>query len=152
VIACLLNPTLYNQAAQQLSWKPGFENIIPFVDYAICSANFYPPGCYTREEVIVYLQKAGIPNIAITQGKKPIQYLTQGQTGFVDIPKINKESSAIDTLGAGDIFHGAFCYYILEASFITALEQSAKIASFSCQFFGTRRWMQEFQQQNILEC
>ncbi|HEY9796261.1 MAG TPA: PfkB family carbohydrate kinase, partial [Leptolyngbyaceae cyanobacterium] len=29
------------------SWKPGFEKVLPFVDYAICSANFYPPGCST---------------------------------------------------------------------------------------------------------
>ncbi|MEB3292405.1 MAG: PfkB family carbohydrate kinase, partial [Synechococcales bacterium] len=25
------------------SWKPGLEQVLPLVDYAICSANFYPP-------------------------------------------------------------------------------------------------------------
>ena len=52
------------------SWKPGFETILPFVDYAICSANFYPPGCTNSEEVITYLTAAGVPHIAITQGGK----------------------------------------------------------------------------------
>ena len=37
------------------SWKPGFEQILPFVDYAICSANFYPPNCHTEEDVFAYL-------------------------------------------------------------------------------------------------
>jgi sugar/nucleoside kinase (ribokinase family) len=120
------------------SWKPGFETILPFVDYAICSANFYPPGCSNRQDVLAYLTAMGIPHIAITQGEKPIQYLTSGVSSQLEIPKIN----AVDTLGAGDVFHGAFCHYILQQSFKDALISSAKIASTSCQFFGTRQWMQ----------
>lgn len=121
------------------SWKPGFEKLLPFVDYAICSANFYPPNCHTTEEVFTYLNQIGIPHIAITNGEKPIQYLSQNKINFLDFPKIQ----AADTLGAGDIFHGAFCNYVLQETFTTALEKSAKIAALSCQFFGTRRWMEE---------
>jgi sugar/nucleoside kinase (ribokinase family) len=120
------------------SWKPGFEKILPFVDYAICSANFYPPGCTTCEEVIAYLAAIGIPHIAITQGEKPIQYLSDGVLGELPVPQIN----AVDTMGAGDIFHGAFCHYILEQNFTNALTAATKIASRSCEFFGTRRWME----------
>jgi sugar/nucleoside kinase (ribokinase family) len=120
------------------SWKPGFEKILPFVDYAICSANFYPPGCFTAQEVICHLATVGIPHIAITQGEKPIQYHSLGISGQLPVPQIN----AVDTMGAGDIFHGAFCHYILRQSFTDALAGAAKIASHSCQFFGTRRWMQ----------
>ncbi len=120
------------------SWKPGFEKILPFVDYAICSANFYPPGCSTSEEVIAYLAGVGIPHIAITQGEKPIQYFNRGVSGQIVVPQIN----AIDTMGAGDVFHGAFCHYILRQNFTDALEAATKIASHSCQFFGTRQWMQ----------
>jgi sugar/nucleoside kinase (ribokinase family) len=46
-------------------------------------------------------------------------------------------------MGAGDIFHGAFCHYILQESFPDAIASAAKIAAHSCQFFGTRRWMQQ---------
>jgi sugar/nucleoside kinase (ribokinase family) len=121
------------------SWKPGFDQLLPFVDYAICSANFHPPSCQTQEQVFTYLSKFGIPHIAITHGEKPIKYLIQetGASGFVDVPK----TTAVDTLGAGDIFHGAFCYYVLRENFLDALASAAKIAAFSCQFFGTRRWM-----------
>ncbi len=131
------------------SWKPGFEQLLPFVDYAICSANFYPPNCHTQEDVFAYLSQFGIPYIAITHGEKPIEYLTcmsankqeekwQKRTNnFLEVPK----TRVVDTLGAGDIFHGAFCHYILRHNFIDALSLAAKIAAFSCQFFGTRHWM-----------
>jgi sugar/nucleoside kinase (ribokinase family) len=122
------------------SWKPGFEQVLPYVDYAICSANFYPPGCENSAEVFAYLQQFSIPHIAITHGDKPIEYLCEGKTGTIDVPKIQ----AVDTLGAGDIFHGAFCHYILEESFTDALAQAAQVASGACQFFGTRRWMSSF--------
>ncbi len=118
------------------SWKPGLFQLLPFVDYAICSANFYPPGCNTRSEVMAYLRGLGIPQIAITNGERPIEYDWRGQQGFVEVPIIQ----AVDTLGAGDVFHGAFCHYILRASFPEALAAAARIAAKSCQFFGTRRW------------
>ncbi|MEB3180815.1 MAG: sugar kinase [Nostocaceae cyanobacterium] len=120
------------------SWKPGFEKLLPYVDFAICSANFYPPDCQNSTEVFAYLRQFDIPHIAITHGEQAIEYLTQGETGSVDVPKIQ----AVDTLGAGDIFHGAFCHYILRDNLTNALTAAAEVASDACKFFGTRRWMQ----------
>ena len=117
------------------SWKPGLEEVLPFVDYAICSANFQPPNCHNQGDVFTYLSQIGIPHIAITQGEKPIQYLTNSERGELGVPQIQP----VDTLGAGDIFHGAFCHYICHQDFIPALGAAAKIASHSCQFFGTRQ-------------
>ncbi|MTJ13653.1 sugar kinase [Anabaena sp. UHCC 0187] len=119
------------------SWKPGFIEILPFVDYAICSANFYPPNCHNQEDVFAYLQNFNIPHIAITQGENPILYLSCGNNGIINLPKIQP----VDTLGAGDIFHGAFCHYILSTSFIEALTLAGNTAAKACQYFGTRRWM-----------
>jgi sugar/nucleoside kinase (ribokinase family) len=116
------------------SWKPGFETILPFVDYAICSANFFPPHCQTEDEVFNYLTQFNIPHIAITHGENPITYKTVMKKGFIEIPKI----PVVDTLGAGDIFHGAFCHYILGNNFPQALQKAVNIASESCKFFGTR--------------
>jgi sugar/nucleoside kinase (ribokinase family) len=120
------------------SWKSGFERVLPFVDYAICSANFSPPNCNSTCEVFNYLSAAGIPHIAITRGENPIQYWSGGDYGSLEVPQIQ----AVDTLGAGDVFHGAFCHYILRGSFTDALVAAANVASDSCQFFGTRYWMQ----------
>ncbi|WP_377476619.1 MAG: PfkB family carbohydrate kinase [Microcoleus anatoxicus] len=119
------------------SWKPGLDEILPFIEWAICSDNFHPPNCYNPEEVFAYLSAAGIPNIAITRGEKPILYLNNGNYGSLEIPQIQ----ATDTLGAGDIFHGAFCHYILQKNFTDSLSAAAKIAGDSCQQFGTRSWI-----------
>jgi len=119
------------------SWKQGFEDILPNVDYAICSANFHPPNCKSSEQVFAYLSAFGIPYIAITHGEQPIQYLSNNKIYTIDVPTVK----IIDSLGAGDIFHGAFCHFILFKSFVEALAQASLIAAASCQAFGTRRWM-----------
>ncbi len=116
------------------SWKAETEGLLPFVDYAICSANFYPPGCQTPETVFDFLAMFNIPHIAITQGENPILYRSANHAGMIEVPAID----AVDTLGAGDIFHGAFCYAILQNDWIEALKFSAEMASQSCQQFGTR--------------
>lgn len=120
------------------SWKAGFEAVLSLADFVICSANFYPPGCSTSESVFQYLLDLGVQQIAITHGGQPIEYHDGLQGGQLEVPSI----SAVDTLGAGDIFHGAFCYYILQTDFVEALAQSAMVAAKSCQSFGTRRWLQ----------
>jgi sugar/nucleoside kinase (ribokinase family) len=130
------------------SWKPGFEKVLPYVDYAICSANFRPPGCHTLADVLAYLQAANIPNIAITQGERPIIYVEQSYVeqdrptepssqGEIPAPRI----TAVDTVGAGDIFHGAFCHFIRQTNFRAALHQASQVAARACQSFGTRQWM-----------
>jgi sugar/nucleoside kinase (ribokinase family) len=120
------------------SWKPGFERILSYVDYAICSANFRPPGCHTPTDVLAYLQATGIQKIAITRGEQPIIYAEHSVRGEIGVPKI----AAIDTVGAGDIFHGAFCHFILQSSFPKALHQASQVATRACQSFGTRQWME----------
>ncbi|MEM9537960.1 MAG: sugar kinase [Cyanobacteria bacterium P01_E01_bin.42] len=119
------------------SWKEGFDRVLPFVDYAICSANFYPPACQTAEEVAKYLAAFSIPHVAITNGSEGIQYWSDRDRGSISIPSV----TVVDTLGAGDIFHGAFCHYICTVDFIKALASAAKIATRACQFFGTRAWI-----------
>ena len=133
------------------SWKPGFESVLRHTDIAVCSANFYPPGCTTAEDVMQFLATLGIHHIAITQGDRPIRYKTGKETGLLQVPSVQ----AVDTLGAGDIFHGAFCHFLMtvmrekalrvsqlnKPHLITALTQSATLAAQSCQFFGTREWM-----------
>lgn len=121
------------------SWKPGLEKLLPYVDYAVCSANFYPPECSNTAEVFNLLRQHGVLHVAITRGEQPIQYLSLGERQTLPVSKIE----AVDTLGAGDIFHGAFCHFILQQDFPNALLSASKIASHSCQSFGTRSWMRE---------
>ena len=121
------------------SWKHGMDELLPFVDIAICSDAYRPPDCHNVDEVFEFLQARNIRRIAITRGASALRLVDHGKNGKVPVAKIRP----IDTLGAGDIFHGAFCYYASQAgtSFRDALAEAARIAGFSCQFSGTREWM-----------
>jgi sugar/nucleoside kinase (ribokinase family) len=120
------------------SWKPGFENVLLWTTYAICSENFLPPSCRSLEEVVLYLSQFGIPHVAVTGGGGAIAYLSKGDIGIIEVPRIH----VVDTLGAGDILHGAFCHFIGDMDFVEALKSASQIASHACQFFGTRSWME----------
>lgn len=120
------------------SWKEGMELLLPSVDIAICSENFAPPGITGPAPVLRYLRDRGIQHAAITRGEQPILYSSRDGEGAIPIGDVD----VVDTLGAGDIFHGAFCYYYAKsASFIAALESAARVATRSCQSLGTRSWM-----------
>ncbi|AFY71173.1 PfkB domain protein [Thalassoporum mexicanum PCC 7367] len=136
------------------SWKEGFEQVLKDCDYAICSSNFLPPGCFSEADVCEFLSQLGVRNMAITKGAALINYKSGDRRGEIAVPTVK----VIDTLGAGDIFHGAFCYYLAQQNlaapeldlaidsaqkFTIALKQASAIAARSCQFFGTRKWMQD---------
>ncbi len=120
------------------SWKPGLEKLLPFIDYMICSANFYPPACGNELEVVQYLhQHNPQAKIAITHGEFPITAYTPQSQFRVPCPL----TQTLDTLGAGDFFHGAFCAMILQKGFKESLKGAAQIASQSCQTIGPREWL-----------
>lgn len=53
-----------------------------------------------------------------------------------------------DTLGAGDVLHGALAYHLVGArptpeGFAEALRAAAVVASRACASFGTRAWLRE---------
>lgn len=127
------------------SWKPGFETVLALADYVVCSANFHPPGCKTAPETLSYLRELGVPHIAITHGAEPIEFISEGVSGRLPVAQIKP----VDTLGAGDIFHGAFCHYLLQSNFQDALAQAAQVAAYACQFFGTRSWLSKGKDEGI---
>lgn len=120
------------------SWKPGMDQLLDSVDTAVCSADFRPPGCTSEDAVIEYLRASGVRQIAITRGADPVRFVAGTSAGLVEVPQVD----VVDTAGAGDIFHGAFCYYASAGcDFAVALRDAARIAAKSCRFRGTREWM-----------
>lgn len=90
------------------SWKPGTENLLRLIDVAICSSDFLPPTCQREDDVIKFLKSHGIKQIAITKGDKPIRYVLNESIAEIPVPTV----FVVDTLGAGDVFHGAFCAFL----------------------------------------
>ena len=100
------------------SWKPGMENLLPFVDYAIVSADFH--GQLTGP-------------VAVSRGSLPVLL------GDVEIPV--PPVAVVDTVGAGDVLHGAALVALARgASFEEALRVAIPIASRSCSHPGAHAW------------
>lgn len=120
------------------SWKDGTEQLLKSVHTAICSADFLPPGCSSRDEVVEFLKNRGVANIAITNGAEAIHFVSGQSSGTIAVPQVE----VIDTMGAGDVFHGAYCFYLsIGRGFIESLAEAAKVAAESCRYAGTREWM-----------
>ncbi|NKY44575.1 PfkB family carbohydrate kinase [Nocardia cerradoensis] len=115
-------------------WKPEHAELLPLVDIAICSASFAPPGA---QDVFDHLHRIGVRAVAVTRGQQPIVYSANGFRGEIAVGDVD----GADTLGAGDILHGAFCaYHSRGHDFVDALTRAAAVATLSCRFFGTRAW------------
>lgn len=123
------------------SWKDGLDELLPFIDYAICSDDFVPPGTATINDIISYLKKKGVAHCAFSRGPDSIIAQIEGSLIDIPVPAVN----AVDTLGAGDILHGAFCHYIITHPFAESLQLAAHIASQSCRHYGTREWINYLQ-------
>jgi len=117
------------------SWKPGFDTVLPLATSVVACSTFRLPGQGTAVATAWALQRLGIPEVATTWGSQPIHW-HQGdeQHGTIPVPQVTVQ----DTLGAGDMFHGAFCHYRQHLDFPAALAAAAERASQSCQHFGTR--------------
>jgi len=124
------------------SWKDGTSALLKSVHTAICSTGFMPPGCSSQSEVIQFLKNSGVTNIAITNGSAPIEFVFGQSSGTVRVPEVD----VVDTMGAGDFLHGAYCHFAaMGRDFLDSLTQAAAIASESCRFAGTREWMKRIE-------
>lgn len=120
------------------SWKEGTKELLNSTDIVICSEHFYPPGTKTLQDVIEYMGDKKISKFAVTRGALPVIYFDNDTVKEIPVPEV----PAIDTLGAGDVFHGAFCYYYAKGlNFAKALEEAVIVAANSCKYFGTREWL-----------
>ena len=119
------------------SWKPNIENFLGRADIVIASEDFKDEAGHT-----VFDMKCNASHKAITRGEKLILYGENEISAEIPVEK----AEAIDTLGAGDVFHGAFCYGYFEKGYSCeeALKFAGKVASESVKYRGPREWMKHF--------
>ena len=120
------------------SWKPGTAELAPLLSVAICSERFAVPGLDADPESLFdWFAARDVPCIALTRGARPILGWERGRRFEIEVARIN----AADTLGAGDVLHGAFAYFCASGDgFEPALRRAAQIASLSCRSLGTQGW------------
>ena len=116
----------------------GFDRVLPNVDYLVGSAEF--PGNWTHDRdpfraLEIVQNEYGMRVAAMTLGAHGSLARADGRffysPGFV--------VDCVDTTGAGDVFHGAFCYAVLEGMQLAdALEFSNAMAALNCTRLGAR--------------
>lgn len=123
-------------------WKPHFPKLLESVDHALVSEGFRCPDGDSPEQVFSYLHRKGASHTAVTRGHQPILHSSGAEISALKVTQVE----AVDTLAAGDIFHGAYCFgfWGLGLSFTQALEFAAKVAGRSCREYGPRRWMKKW--------
>jgi sulfofructose kinase len=116
----------------------GLERVLALVDYLVASTEF--PERWTGESdpfraLEILETRFGMKAAAMTLGAYGALARVDGDyiysPGFV--------VNAIDTTGAGDVFHGAFCYSVLNgATMRDTLEFSNAMAALNCTRLGAR--------------
>jgi sugar/nucleoside kinase (ribokinase family) len=98
----------------------------------------FRPGGEAAEDGLAAVHALGPAEAAVTRGERPLSWSDGKRRGEIASPPVE----AVDALGAGDVFHGAFCHFRASgADFPAALERAAEIAAQSCRYYGTRGWI-----------
>lgn len=116
----------------------GFDKVLPNVDYLIASSEF--PAGWTGERdpfraLEILQNEYGMRVAAMTLGAHGALARTNGR--FYYSPAFVVD--CVDTTGAGDVFHGGFCYAVLQDMPIgEALDFSNAMAALNCTALGAR--------------
>ncbi|MCI2416359.1 PfkB family carbohydrate kinase [Saccharopolyspora sp. K220] len=121
-------------------WKPTMRALLPRAETVIASADFRVPGSTSSETTAHALLDQGVPTVITTHGGEPVRWWHQADHGTVLPPSIQ----AVDTLGAGDVFHGAYCYFACQpgSTVPTRIEHAAAVAALKSETPGPRAWLQ----------
>lgn len=115
------------------SWKPNIEQFLQRADIVIASEVFANP----QGKHVFELTQCQTAYKVMTRGDRSVLY----EKEEIPVPQVK----AVDTLGAGDIFHGAFCfaYFHKKKTVKDSLEFAVKIASESVKYKGPREWIEK---------
>jgi sugar/nucleoside kinase (ribokinase family) len=116
----------------------GFDRVLPNVDYLVASSEF--PSNWTGlrdpfDALEALRNQFGMKVAAMTLGAHGSLARVDGKFVYSPAFVVN----CVDTTGAGDVFHGAFCYAVLEGMAMPeALEFSNAMAALNCTALGAR--------------
>ncbi|MGH9630499.1 MAG: carbohydrate kinase family protein [Bryobacteraceae bacterium] len=116
----------------------GFDKVLPYVDYLVASSDF--PVQWTNERdpfrALEMIQtEYGMRVAAMTLGAHGALARVDGKFIYSPAFVVN----CLDTTGAGDVFHGAFCYAVLQnLPMQEALDLSNAMAALNCTAIGAR--------------
>lgn len=116
----------------------GFDRVLGSIDYLVASSEF--PGQWTSERdpfraLRMIQDEYKMKVAAMTLGAHGALARVDGRFIYSPAFVVN----CVDTTGAGDVFHGAFCYAVLQGmSMRDTLEFSNAMAALNCTRLGAR--------------
>ena len=123
------------------SAKPVYAGLVPLADAAVCSADFTADDRVGFDAVSAALLADGTRLVAMTEGAAPVRWRTREVAGTVEVPSV----AVRDTLGAGDVLHGAIAF--ARARGVTdpqrCLSFGVAVASLRVQHVGPRTWLDD---------
>lgn len=121
-------------------WKPVMADLIPHATDMVCSNDFRVPDADSTESTAAALVRGGVHTVVTTHGGDPVEWWSDGRSGSVPVPPV----VVVDTLGAGDAFHGAYSYFSTRSeSLAERIDHSARVAALRCSVVGPRAWLDE---------
>jgi sulfofructose kinase len=102
------------------SWKPVLPDLLPHVDVCACSSAF-------REDV-------DCPVVTWTDGPNPVRWRVGATEDIVDVPHVY----AVDTSGAGDVWHGALALGVARLGRVPEAADMRSLIEFANQAAGVR--------------
>ncbi|WP_029112305.1 PfkB family carbohydrate kinase [Mycobacterium sp. URHB0044] len=119
-------------------WKPVMSDIVPRVTDMVCSNDFRVPGADDAKSTAAALVGSGVRTVATTHGGDPVEWWSGGESGSVPVEPVE----VVDTLGAGDAFHGAYAYFSTQIDGVAErIAWSARVAALRCSVVGPRAWL-----------
>lgn len=125
------------------SLKPHTASVVRECDLVIASADLTAPdGSGEPEDVFRWLASLGVERAVITRGERPVLWRTPEGAGEVAVEPVD----VVDTLGAGDFFHGALAFRIASLGMADArlaedIGWASQAVAPALRSFGTRAWL-----------
>ncbi|MCV7358699.1 PfkB family carbohydrate kinase [Mycolicibacterium fluoranthenivorans] len=122
-------------------WKPVMGELVSYATDMVCSDDFRMPGADDPASTAAALVRSGVRTVVTTHGGEPVQWWSAGERGSVPVEPV----VVVDTLGAGDVFHGAYSYFSTQSGRGVAerIDRSARVAALRCSVIGPRAWLSE---------
>jgi len=120
-------------------WRPVYAELLPLATDIIMCETFRPPDLadLTAEEALAAISERWQPELcAVTRGADDVAAIDGAGRHTIAVPSVD----VVDTMGAGDVFHGAYVYYRYGEGMaaLDALAAAAQQASQSCAQLGVR--------------
>jgi sugar/nucleoside kinase (ribokinase family) len=119
-------------------WKPAMADVLPVASDVVASADFRMPASGSSEETAARLVADRVPVVVVTDGPEPIRWWHDGRQGEFPAQAVD----VVDTLAAGDVFHGAYAFAAARGLALPAtIAYASRVAAVRCTVVGPRSWL-----------